>query len=179
MNIILRRASYDLSIFALHACVKVFWCNYDMNCSTELKISFSVFLSSHNRLDVLFCLRWIFQVYYGILRLFKEIAVESVFFLFSFFFPKTLNPGRFFCSVHLFCPPCVLSLLQYRAMDSSRQQAPYHVRMDADDALKLVKQGATILLLGVPPSTSFGIDQQVWLPVLTEFFLFLLVPWSS
>lgn len=47
-------------------------------------------------------------------------------------------------------------------MDSSRQQAPYHVRMDADDALKLVKQGATILLLGVPPSTSFGIDQQMF-----------------
>lgn len=43
-------------------------------------------------------------------------------------------------------------------MDSS----PYHVRMDAEDALKLVKQGASLLLLAVPPGTSFGIDQQMF-----------------
>lgn len=47
-------------------------------------------------------------------------------------------------------------------MDSSQQQTPYHVRMDSEDALKLVKQGASLLLLGVPPSTSFGIDQQMF-----------------
>lgn len=46
-------------------------------------------------------------------------------------------------------------------MDSSQQEAPYHVRMDSEDALKLVKQGASLLLLDVPASTSFGIDQQV------------------
>lgn len=43
-------------------------------------------------------------------------------------------------------------------MDST----PYHVRMDAEDALKLVKQGASLLLLAVPPGTSFGIDQQMF-----------------
>ncbi|KAG0565678.1 hypothetical protein KC19_7G006300 [Ceratodon purpureus] len=47
-------------------------------------------------------------------------------------------------------------------MDASQQQVPYHVRMDSEDALKLVKQGASLLILDVPPSTSFGIDQQMF-----------------
>ena len=46
-------------------------------------------------------------------------------------------------------------------MDTPQQQAPYYVRMDSEDALKLVKQGASLLLLDVPASISFGIDQQV------------------
>lgn len=56
-------------------------------------------------------------------------------------------------------------------MDAPQQQAPYHVRMDADDALKLVKQGASLLLLAVPPSTSFGIDQQVLASISIPIFL--------
>jgi hypothetical protein len=38
---------------------------------------------------------------------------------------------------------------------------PYHVNMNSDQALHLVKVGASLLFLNVPASTSFGIDLQV------------------
>lgn len=47
--------------------------------------------------------------------------------------------------------------------------------MDAETALELVKKGATLLFLDVPPNTLLGIDTQVistnYLP--HQFFLFL------
>ena len=43
---------------------------------------------------------------------------------------------------------------------------PYHVNMNSDQALHLVKVGASLLFLNVPASTSFGIDLQVISPAL-------------
>jgi len=39
---------------------------------------------------------------------------------------------------------------------------PYHVNMNSDQALHLVKVGASLLFLNVPASTSFGIDLQMF-----------------
>jgi len=50
-------------------------------------------------------------------------------------------------------------------MDGSQgeqKQTPYKIDMDPDKALDLVKHGASLLLLNVPPSTSFGMDTQVF-----------------
>lgn len=50
-------------------------------------------------------------------------------------------------------------------MDNSQgeqKQTPYKIDMDPDKALELVKHGASLLLLDVPPSTSFGMDTQVF-----------------
>jgi hypothetical protein len=38
---------------------------------------------------------------------------------------------------------------------------PYAVQLDADTARRLAENGATVLMLGVPPGTLIGIDQQV------------------
>ncbi|XP_024543508.1 protein AAR2 homolog isoform X1 [Selaginella moellendorffii] len=42
------------------------------------------------------------------------------------------------------------------------ESAPYSVRLEADKALHLVKQGSSLLLLDLPPSLSFGIDLQMF-----------------
>lgn len=39
--------------------------------------------------------------------------------------------------------------------------APYTVQLDADTAHDLTQHGGTLLLLGVPLGTIFGLDQQV------------------
>ena len=41
--------------------------------------------------------------------------------------------------------------------------APYTVELDADTARELAGRGATLLLLGVPPGTALGLDQQTFL----------------
>ncbi|XP_057872677.2 uncharacterized protein LOC131078866 isoform X2 [Cryptomeria japonica] len=43
------------------------------------------------------------------------------------------------------------------------QQSPYKIEMYPDKALELVKHGASLLLLNVPPSTNFGIDTQMFI----------------
>ena len=51
---------------------------------------------------------------------------------------------------------------------------PYHVNMNSDQALHLVKAGASLLFLNVPASTSFGIDLQVISPALFVAFGYML-----
>ncbi|KAH9306538.1 hypothetical protein KI387_010942, partial [Taxus chinensis] len=48
------------------------------------------------------------------------------------------------------------------SMHNKEQQSPYKIEMDPDKALELVKHGASLLLLNIPPSTHFGIDTQMF-----------------
>lgn len=51
--------------------------------------------------------------------------------------------------------------------------------MDADTALELVKKGATVLALDVPPNTLFGIDTQVLIYFVCVFCIFSFLLFSE
>ena len=51
--------------------------------------------------------------------------------------------------------------IQNTASPQKQMALPYAVQLDADTARWLADNGATVLMLGVPPGTLIGIDQQV------------------
>ena len=53
-----------------------------------------------------------------------------------------------------------------------QKQRPYKVDMDPDKALELVKHGASLILLNVPPYTTFDMDTQVCLSGIVVFIFY-------